>query len=267
MPNEILGAIGGGRMAEAMLAAVVRRGKAPNTVIVSDVSGERRDHLAATLGVGVTPSNTEVLDRANTVMLAVKPQQLEAVLAEIAPATGARHLLISIAAGKRLTFFEERLPEARVARVMPNIAALVGASMNVYCLGSRAIPADRARVEALLSPGGRVLEMPEDQFDAVTALSGSGPAFVAYWIEALVRESVALGLRESDARTLAQQMLLGTARLLTEGGFSPAALMAAVSSAKGTTVAGLEALAASSVAEDMGRALRAAANRSRELSL
>ncbi|MCE9613029.1 MAG: pyrroline-5-carboxylate reductase [Lentisphaerae bacterium] len=267
MANEKIGFIGGGKMAEAILAALAfATGRSPGDVIVSDVSAERRDVLARTHGVIVTPDNRQVLAEADIVFLCVKPQQLEDLLVDVAPHVRGTHLVISIAAGKRLAFFESRLPAGRVVRVMPNLAALVGASMNAYCLGGRCRPGDRATVDRLLSSFGQALAVEEALFDAVTALSGSGPAFVAHWVESAVQGGVGLGLSESDARVLTYQTLLGTARLLAEGRFEPQALIQAVSSAKGTTVAGMEVLTRTTMADDLRRTLAAAAARSRELS-
>jgi pyrroline-5-carboxylate reductase len=262
-----IGFIGGGKMAEAIIAAWVRVGVvAAEHVLVSDVSDERCALLAQEHGVRVTRDNAAVLAQAATVVLAVKPQQLDEVLAGLAPQARAEHLVLSIAAGKRLAYFEARLPAARIVRVMPNIAALAGASMNVFCLGARCVPADRDRVQALLNACGRALELPEAQFDAVTALSGSGPAFFAHLVEAAVQGAVALGLRDADARVLAYQTLLGTATLLTTARFTPDELIRAVSSAKGTTVAGMEVLTRTTVTDDLRRTLEAAARRSQELS-
>lgn len=262
-----LGFVGGGKMAEAIMAALVGSKTAEaGRIVVSDVSAERRAHLADSLGVAAVADNLSVLARAEVVFIAVKPQQLDEVTAELASTAGAGHLFISIAAGKRLAYFEQRLPAGRIVRVMPNIAALVGASANAFCLGTRCRAEDRETVRILLSSFGQAVELPETQFDAVTALSGSGPAFVAHWVEAAVQGGVGMGLREADARSLAYQTLLGTARLLTEGKFTPEHLIAAVSSAKGTTVAGLEVLTKTTLADDLRRTLAAAANRSRELS-
>lgn len=265
--NGWIGFIGGGKMAEAILTALVSSGTVPAArVVVSDVSAERRAHLTRTTGATTTDNNLDVLARADVVFLAVKPQQLDEVTAQLAPHVRDAHLLLSIAAGKRLDYFSKQLPTGRVVRVMPNIAALLAASANAYCLGPRCTQGDSATVRALLDTFGRSVELPEAQFDAVTALSGSGPAFVAYWTDCAVRAGMALGLQEADARSLAYQTLLGTARLLTEGIFTPEALIAAVSSAKGTTVAGMDVLTRTTLATDLQRTLTAAATRSRELS-
>lgn len=264
---DSVGFIGGGKMAEAIIGALAAPGTSdPASVIVSDISPERRAELARCAGVHVTADNAVVLARSRVVVLAVKPQQLDSLLAEMAPLVTEDHLLLSIAAGKRLAYFEARLPAGRVVRVMPNLAALVAASMNVFCLGGRCREGDRAVVSGLLSRFGKALELEESLFDAVTALSGSGPAFIAYWIESAVKGAMALGLAEADARLLALQTLHGTGRLLAEGKFTPEALIRAVSSAKGTTVAGLEVLTRTTLADDLQRTLAAAAARSRELS-
>ena len=151
-------------------------------------------------------------------------------------------------------------------RVMPNIAALASASMNVFCAGEGVSQQDRSVVTALLASFGAVLELAEDQFDAVTALSGSGPAFVAYMLQAMADGAQDLGLPAQAAEQLAVQTFLGTARLLAEGRFEPDALIQAVSSAKGTTIAGMDVLTQTTLRADIARTLEAAARRSRELS-
>ena len=267
MAGDELGFIGGGKMAEAILAALVGSGTVPaSRIVVSDVSPERLALLERDFGVTGVTDNRAVLERAAVIFLAVKPQQLDAVVAELAPAVRPAHLLISIAAGKRLAYFESRLPGARIVRVMPNLAALVAASMNVFCMGATCAAGDRDRVMGLLASFGAVLELDESRFDAVTAVSGSGPAFVAHFMQALIAGGVALGLSEVAAQTLAQQTLLGTAQLLSRGVFDPESLIRAVSSAKGTTVAGLEVLLLTTMTSDVLHTLQAAAARSRELS-
>jgi pyrroline-5-carboxylate reductase len=161
---------------------------------------------------------------------------------------------------------EALLPCGRVVRVMPNIACLAGAGMNVLARGTRATEADAAQVREMLECCGRALELPEEQFDAVTALSGSGPAFFAYLLNCLVEGAVKEGLPREAALMLAAQTMSGTARLLQEKGLAPMELAAAVTSAKGTTAAGREILENDEVAAVLWRTLQAAARRSRELS-
>lgn len=259
--------IGAGKMAEAIIASLIRAKVAsPSEIFASDTSEDRRKALKKDYGVNTYASNSLVAGMGNVIFLAVKPQQLDDVLAEIAPSVTREHLVISIAAGRRLARIEELLPEARVIRVMPNIACLATEGMSVFCAGGRALASDRALAKKLLGSVGRVLELPEEQFDAVTALSGSGPAFFAWVAGQAAEAAVRLGLSREDACTLAAQTMLGTARLMLEKPMAPTELVAAVSSPNGTTVAGMKVLAASDVGAVLADTLKAAAQRSRELS-
>lgn len=263
-----IGFIGAGKMAEAIMAGLLqRRYTAPASIMASDVDAARLADLGWRLGIRGFVSNAEVVKAADVCFLAVKPQQLDAVLAGIAAEVTAGHLVISIAAGKRIEGIETLLPRGRVVRVMPNIACLAGAGMNVFARGSRATEADAVRVREMLECCGLAMELPEDQFDAVTALSGSGPAFFAYLLDCLVNGAVKEGLSRETALKLAAQTMAGTARLLLDKGLSPAELAAAVTSAKGTTAAGRGVLETDAVADVLSRTIRAAAGRSRELNL
>jgi pyrroline-5-carboxylate reductase len=262
-----IGFVGAGKMAEAIMAALIRnKTAAPNEVLACDISAERRDAIRRRLGIGVYSKADAVVDAADVIVLAVKPQDLQAALEPVAARVTGRQLVLSIAAGKTLAFLEALLPAARVVRVMPNLPSLVGEGMSVFCAGSRATGRDRARARSLLASFGKVLELPETAFDAVTALSGSGPAFIAHVLEAMENGAAALGLERADARLLALQTMLGTARYLAERGDEPKEFIAAVASPKGTTAAGLAVLDASDVAVVLARTLEAAARRSRELS-
>lgn len=262
-----VGCIGGGVMAEAIIAALLRgRAVRASSVSVSDVSAPRRRALKARYKVSVGSNNRAVACGASVLFLAVKPQQLADVLEEIAPVVQRETVVISIAAGKTLAFLESRLPGARVIRVMPNLPAQVGEGMSVFCLGRKARASDRRMTYKLLACFGRVLELPEETFDAVTAVSGSGPAFLAYVVDAMVAGGVAEGLDRNDALLLAEQTMLGTARLLMERKTDPRDLIESVTSAKGTTAAGRAILERSAIAGTLARTIRAAARRSRELS-
>jgi len=262
-----IGFIGGGKMAEAIAAAVLTaRLVRCSDIVVSDISPERRRRLRRVYGVTVVRDNRETVKRADTVFLAVKPQDLDQVLAEIAPAVTDRKLMVSIAAGRKLASIESCLTGARVVRVMPNLPCLVREAMSVFCLGANARASDRRWMVKLLSSFGRVLELPEEQFDAVTALSGSGPGFLAYLLGSLAEGAELEGLSKSDAWLLARQTMLGTARLLLEKNLQAAELISAVASAKGTTVAGLEVLEKGNVSGLLKKAIAAAARRSRDLS-
>jgi pyrroline-5-carboxylate reductase len=262
-----IGFIGGGKMAAALIAALIRAGvAAPRNLVASDISPDRRAALAAAAGIAVTADNAAVPRAARTVILAVKPQQLAEVLRPLAPLFTPEHLVVSIAAGKRLTFLQALLPQARLVRVMPNVACTVNEGMSVFCLGAQAAPADRETVTRLLDCCGKSRELPETLFDAVTALSGSGPAFFAYLLDRLAAGAMAEGLERAVALQLAAQTMLGTARLLLEAGQTPHELIEAVTSARGTTAAGRQVLESSDVAAVLEATVRAAARRSRELS-
>jgi pyrroline-5-carboxylate reductase len=258
--------IGGGKMAEAIMSALIRGGVVDiDDVAVSDVDGGRRRELHKSLGVHVTYDSRHVVHEGDVIFLAVKPQQLDEVLDGISNSSSGK-LFISIAAGKRLASIASRLPGGRVVRVMPNLAALVAESMNVFCADAIVTESDRQTVNLLLESFGRVIELEEEHFDAVTALSGSGPAFICYILNAMAEGGQALGLNDEDARMLARQTLIGTAQLLASGLYEPESLIAAVSSERGTTVAGLDVLSKTTVGADLAKTLAAAAQRSRELS-
>lgn len=261
-----IGFIGAGKMAEAMLSGLIaNRFAAPAEIMVSDISAERLAVVSRTYGVSTTLVNAEVLAHATVCVLAVKPQQLGEVLSGLSNKVSRGHLLVSIAAGKTTSYLESLLPVGRVIRVMPNIACLVGAGMNVYTRGSRATAEDGVLVANLLGCCGRALEIPEALFDAVTALSGSGPAFFAYLLDRLVDGAVKEGLPREQALVLAAQTMAGTAQLLLQKNMSPADLAAAVTSAKGTTAAGREVLETPAMAHGLECTILAAAQRSREL--
>jgi pyrroline-5-carboxylate reductase len=261
-----IGFIGAGKMAEAMLSGLIaNRFASPGEIVVSDISGDRLAAVSREYGVRTTRSNSEVVALAPVCVLAVKPQQLGEVLSELATLITQEHLLVSIAAGKTTRYMESLLPVGRVVRVMPNIACLVGAGMNVFTRGTRATAEDGALVATLLGCCGRTLEIPEPLFDAVTALSGSGPAFFAYLLDRLVEGAVKEGLPREQALILAAQTMAGTAQLLLQKQMTPADLATAVTSAKGTTAAGREVLETPALAETLERTIQAAARRSREL--
>jgi len=261
------GFIGGGKMAAAMISDMVKSGTVPPAdLFVCDVSEERRAIIKEKYGVNVVADNNELAATCNIIFLAVKPQHQDEILTEIAPAINDNHLIISIAAGRLISSIEKLLPNAKVIRVMPNLPAVVSEGMSVFCGGKRATDADRETTAKLLSCFGKVLELPESKFDAVTALSGSGPAFFAYLPALMIDAAEKLGLERSDAALLAKQTMLGTAKLLITEDLNPNDLIDSVCSAKGTTVAGMDVLRASAMQQIITATLEAAANRSKELS-
>lgn len=254
-------------MAEAILSALISsRQVGPHEILASDISVARCSLLKKQYGVNVYSRNEAVVGAVEILFLCIKPQQMTEVLEEIAAFTTQDQLVFSIAAGKTLSFLESLLPQARLIRVMPNLPCVVGDGMTAFCRGRHATAADGRKAVTLLESFSRVVELPEVQFDAVTALSGSGPAFFAYLMQALAQAAVEEGLDADVATSMAAQTMLGTARVLIEKKTAPDAFIRAVTSAKGTTAAGLDVLGRSPVQDLLRQTVHAAAQRSRELS-
>ncbi len=259
--------IGAGRMSEAMIASLIKSKQvAAHSIFASDISRSRRDVLKRKYGINVYSRNTLAIGDSDVVFLCVKPQELKVVLEDIACSLSRNQVVVSIAAGKKLAFIEGIIDGVRAVRVMPNLACLAGEAMSVYCGGTRATQKDKKTVAQLLRCFGRVLEMPEKAFDAVTAISGSGPAFFAYLSLCMVEAGVAEGLKREDALLLAEQTMLGTGKLLLEKGMGAEELIKAVSSAKGTTEEGMKILGKPAVSKAIAATICAAAQRSKELS-
>jgi pyrroline-5-carboxylate reductase len=252
--------VGGGRMGEALLGGLIAGGREAGRLAVAEVAAPRREELAARYA-GLTVAAEPV--RAAGAVLAVKPGDVPAAAAAVA-AAGAERLL-SVAAGVTTRAIEAAAPGLRVVRAMPNTPALIGAGAAAISPGSLAGDADLAWAEEILGAVGVVVRVPEHQLDAVTGLSGSGPAYVFLVAEALTEAGVLAGLARDVAETLAFQTLLGSARLVGERGDSPAGLRAAVTSPGGTTAAGLRELERHGVRAAFLDAVMAAAERSREL--
>ncbi|MBX7106104.1 MAG: pyrroline-5-carboxylate reductase [Gemmataceae bacterium] len=261
------GFIGAGKMATALARGWVAAGLArPGACIASDPMTGIRDQFAAASGARVVADNLQVVGESDTVVLAVKPQSLPEVLAEIRPAIGAGHLVISIAAGVTLGRLESLLgPGRRLVRVMPNTACQVQAGAAAYAGNNAATPADLALTDRLFNTGGIAFSVPEKLLDAVTGLSGSGPAFVFAVIEAMSDGGVLAGLPRDIATRLAAQTVLGAARMALETGLHPGELKDLVTSPGGTTIAGMHALERAGVRAGLIDAVAAAARRSEEL--
>ena len=213
-----------------------------------------------------TADNAEVADRSDVIFLAVKPQRMADVAADLRGKIAGDRLIVSIAAGVRLASLAEWFGQrTRVIRVMPNNPCLIGHGASAYCLGRNARAEDGALVEQLLGAIGYVWRVEEEQMDVVTALSGSGPAFVYRMIEALGEAGAKLGLPEDMAAAMAAQTVRGAAEMVSATGLSPAALVESVASPGGTTVAGLQALESGGFQTLLFAAVEAAAKRSREL--
>ena len=254
--------VGGGRMGEALVAGLLRSGWAPvaDIVVVEPVAARREELASRHDGLRVV----DAPEPGDGAVVAVKPGDVETACRSVAAAGVSR--VLSIAAGVTLSSLEQWLgPDARVVRAMPNTPALVGCGAAAISPGTRAGEDDLAWAEEVLSAVGVVVQVPESLLDAVTGLSGSGPAYVFLLAEALVDAGVLNGLPRPVSRTLVTQTLLGSARLLAESGQEAEELRAAVTSPGGTTAAGLRALEAGAVRSTVLEAVTAAAERSRQL--
>lgn len=270
------GFIGGGKMAEAMIKGLTKGAigtiegasgtieGASGTIIVSDPAAERRSLLEARYGVRTTADNAEVVKEADIIVLAVKPRQMDEVLGEVGGLIREEQTVVSIAAGVTTDYLKKKVGSRKIVRAMPNTPALAGQGMTVLSLADCYPDRDFAHVRDLFMSIGQVLVLPEAKMDAVTAVSGSGPAFVALFVEAMAAGGVSAGLSKDEARTLSTQTLIGTAALL-EDGMPPGELREMVTSRGGTTAEGLKAFQKRGFNEIVAEAIMAAASRSREL--
>ena len=262
-----IGFLGAGKMAAALARGFVRAGLlTARQVIASDPSEAARAAFAKEVGAKTTASNPEVAKFADVLVLAVKPDQVSTVLADVRDHFTAKHCLISIAAGMPLAKLEAGLGAgARLIRVMPNTPALVGASATAFALGKSARPEDGELAHKLFSAIGLAFQVKEALLDAVTGLSGSGPAYVCLFIEGLSDGGVAAGLPREVATRLAAQTVLGSAKMVLETGLHPGVLKDMVTSPGGTTIEGLHELEKGKVRGALISAVRAAAEKSRKL--
>jgi len=263
-----LGFLGAGKMATALAKGFLRAGVlAPQRVLASDPFPAAREQFARDTGARSLDSNGEVAAQAAVLILAVKPDQVVAVLAAIRDRLTADHLILSIAAGVTLAKIEAALPPgARAIRVMPNTPALVGESATAFALGTAATAGDAALAQRLFGSVGVALQVKESLMDAVTGLSGSGPAYAFVMIEALADGGVGAGLPRDVATRLAAQTLLGAAKMVLETAQHPGALKDMVASPGGTTIDGLHELEKGGVRQSLINAVRAAADKSRRLA-
>ena len=258
--------IGAGQMAEALLRGLLASGIASReNLFATDPSEARRMRMAQEFAIRTGLDNREAASWADIVVLAVKPQTLQAVLAELAPFLSGR-LVVSIAAGVPVGQLAARLPAgARIARVMPNAPAMVGEGMSALTFAATVTPQDREAVLGMFTSVGRVAVVEERLMDAVTGLSGSGPAYVFIAIEALADAGVKMGLTRPVAETLAAQTMLGAARTVLETGEHPGRLKDRVASPGGTTIAGLHQLEQGKLRATLMAAVKAATLRAEEM--
>ena len=266
--TQTIGFIGAGRMATALGRGCVTSGLVPGEqVIAADPSDEARGRFAQQVpGAQLAADNRQVLAQADIVVLAVKPQMMSTVLVDISPGVESRQLLVSIAAGVTLAKLTAGLPAGtRLVRVMPNTACLIGLGASCFSRGAAASEGDAELVGQILRSVGLAFEVEESMLDAVTGLSGSGPAFVYRMIEALAEGGTAMGLSGDLALELAAQTARGAAQMVLTTGQSPVELREQVASPGGTTLAGLEVLEAQQGPAAFRAAVEAATKRSVEL--
>jgi pyrroline-5-carboxylate reductase len=265
--EQRVGFLGAGRMATALAKGLCGSGiVSPTQIVAHDVVPAAVESFVSATGASGVASNGDVLNVADVVFLAVKPQHMPDVLAEIGPQLTDQHLLVSIAAGVSIETMTTLLGEnVRIVRVMPNTPALVGQGASAYAMGGAATTEDGALVERLLETIGIAVAVPESLLDAVTGLSGSGPAYVYQVIESLSDGGVRMGLPRDIATRLAAQTVLGAAQMVLETGEHPGALKDAVTSPGGTTIAGLHALEQGGLRGCLMNAVEAATLRSQQL--
>jgi pyrroline-5-carboxylate reductase len=261
----VIGIFGAGKMGEALISGLLRAGRPPSGVAAVVRRPERADQLRTAYGVAVL-SAADAAKNADTLIITVKPQDMPAMLDEIAPYVPSDKLVISVAAGITTGFIERRLGvDAPVVRVMSNTPVLVDEAMSVISAGAFARPEHLARAEELLRPVGKVLRIPESQQDAATALSGSGPAYLYFLVEAMVDAGILLGMPRGTALEMVIQAVYGAATMLRETGEHPVILREAVTSPGGTTISAIRELEVHGVRAAFLAAIEAARDRGQEL--
>ncbi len=267
LTGKTIGIIGGGNMAGALVRGLLAgHAVEPSQLVVSDVRAEALLHLAETHGVRTSTDNRAVAAAADVAILAVKPQILDRVLSEVAETLRPTALVVSIAAGVPIDAIARRLPAGtRIVRVMPNTPAMIGCGAAGLAPGANATADDLQVVQRIFESVGVAFVLEEAQLDAVTGLSGSGPAYVFLIIEALADAGVKVGLHREVAQHLAAQTVLGSAKLLLETGEHPGRLKDMVTSPGGTAIAGLATLEAGGLRTTLINAVETATTRSRQL--
>ncbi|MCP2261710.1 pyrroline-5-carboxylate reductase [Streptoalloteichus tenebrarius] len=257
--------LGAGKIGEALLSGLLQAGRAPERLLFTERHPERGAELTKRYGVRGVDVPTAAAE-ADVLVVAVKPQDIEPLLAELAPLAGPDKLVVSLCAGLPTALFERRLPEGTpVVRVMPNTPMVVGEAMSAISGGRHAQPAHLALVAELLGSVGKVVRVPESQQDAVTALSGSGPAYFFYLVEAMIDAGILLGIPRAVATELIIQSAVGAATMLRDSGEHPVTLREAVTSPAGTTIMAIRELERHGVRAAMLAAIEAARDRSEEL--
>jgi len=258
--------IGAGNMGEALIAGLIAYGETPTNIAVCEKRVERASELTSRYGISITEIADSVRD-ADAVLLVVKPQDMAAVLAEVGAVIDPAAVVVSFAAGKKIDFITSNLGKPNsVIRVMPNTATMVGAGMAAISLGAGVTATQREFVTGFLAKSGQVVEVAEELQDAVTATSGSGPAYFFAFAEAMVAGAKELGLSSEVATQLTIQTLVGAAKLLAESGKTATELRENVTSPNGTTAAALTSFADGELSKLVAKSMKAARDRSIELA-
>ncbi len=258
--------VGAGIMGEALISALISSGVNPELITISEKRADRSAELTAKYSIKQAPLATNVA-AADALLLVVKPQDMAAVLEEIKGFINPAAVVITFAAGKTISYLSNALGTANpVIRVMPNTPTMVGAGMAAASMGTGVTDDHKKFVLGFLAATGKVIEVSEDLQDAVTATSGSGPAYFFAFVEAMVAGAKELGLSQEDATTLTIQTIVGAAKLLDESGKSPTTLRENVTSPNGTTAAALASFGASDLNSMVAKAMKAASDRSQELA-
>jgi pyrroline-5-carboxylate reductase len=256
------GFIGGGNMAEAIIKGITSRGM--KDILVSEPGEERREYLSRNYDVETTGSNRELATACDIIILAVKPQVMDPVVQEIRESVTDEKTVVSIAAGITLDYLSSNFKTKKLVRVMPNTPSLVQKGMSVLSLCECFSEKDISVVREIFMSIGEVITLPEKYMNAVTAVSGSGPAFIALFIESMIEGGIKAGLKPEDARSLAVQTAVGTAKLLATG-IDPEKLREMVTSPGGTTAAGLATFNEKGLQDTVSSAIESARNRAEEL--
>ena len=267
MTAQRIAVLGTGKIGEVLVSGALRAGRPAEQILVTARRPERAAELAERYGVSVV-SNAEAAKSADTLILTVKPQDMGTLLDELAPHIPADRLVISGAAGITTSFVADRLgiPGLPVVRVMTNTPALVDEAMSAISAGAHATDEHLRRAEEIFQPVGKTIRVPESQQDAVTALSGSGPAYFYFLVEAMIDAGILLGIPRATAHELIVQSAVGAAVMLRDSGEHPVKLREAVTSPAGTTIAAIRELENHAVRAALLSALEAARDRSRELA-
>ncbi len=257
--------IGGGNMAAALIGGLIRTGYPPQDLLAVEIDAARREALARDLGIAVAPAPDAQLAQFDVLVLAVKPQQMKEACSALRPFVG-EQLVVSIAAGIRIAHLVRSLGTERIVRSMPNTPALIGRGISGLVAAASVTPEQRAQAARILQAVGTVVWFDdESQLDAVTAISGSGPAYVFYFIEALIQAGREMGMTDEQSRRLAIETLLGASHLAAESGEPPETLRARVTSKGGTTAAAIAVMDADQIKARIVAALRAAQRRAAEM--